>query len=70
LALATVTPMPAGAAPDGDLALSAAKASPELRTAVAALNESFARLEVAKAGFTADDLEMANWRKLEGAQKV
>jgi hypothetical protein len=62
LALATVTPMPAGAAPDGDLALSAAKASPELRTAVAALNESFARLEVAKAVFTADDLEMANWR--------
>ena len=41
LVLATVTPMPAAAAMPTDLAMSAAKASPELRTAVAALNESF-----------------------------
>ena len=64
LALATVTPMPAAAAMPTDLAMSAAKASPELRTAVAALNESFDLLEAAKAVFTADDLKMAEWTEL------
>ena len=64
LALATVTPMPAAAAMPTDLAMSAAKASPALRTAVAALNESFDRLEAAKAVFAADDLKMAEWTEL------
>ena len=44
--------------------MSAAKAGPELRTAVAALNESFDRLAAANAKFTADDLKMAEWSEL------
>src|SRR5712664_2758638 len=64
LALAVVSPTPAAAALPTDLALSAAKASPALRTAVAALNESFDRLEAAKAVFAADDLKMVEWSEL------
>jgi hypothetical protein len=67
LALA-VTPTPAAALPT-DLALSAAKASPTLRTAVTALNESSDRLEAAKAVFTADDLKMAEWSELHPEPK-
>ncbi len=38
-----------------------AKASPELQAAIAALNESFDRLEAAQAVFKADDLKMVEW---------
>jgi len=44
-----------------DLALSAAKASPALRTAITALNESSDRLKAAKVVFEADDLRMVEW---------
>jgi hypothetical protein len=59
LALATIPPAPAAAAPAS--ALDPSKASPALRTAVKALGESHDRLEAAKARFIADDAKLANW---------
>jgi hypothetical protein len=49
--------------------LDASKASPALRTAVTALNESSDRLEAAKAVFTADDLKMAEWSEMHPEPK-
>jgi hypothetical protein len=49
--------------------LDASKASPALRTAIAALNESFDRLEAARAVFTADDLRMAGWGEMHPEPK-
>src|SRR5882724_10833199 len=56
-----IKPAPAAAAMPTDLALSAAKASPALRTAITALNESSDRLKAAKVVFEADDLRMVEW---------
>jgi len=56
-----IKPAPAAAAMPTDLALSAAKASPALRTAITTLNESSDRLKAAKVVFEADDLRMVEW---------
>jgi hypothetical protein len=58
LALATVTPLPAAAAPK---ALDGSKASPALRAAVRALDEVNDRLTAAKAKFDEADMKMAAW---------
>jgi hypothetical protein len=61
-AAAAVIPQPALA--DSRKPLDAAKASPALRAAVRALDDSNDRLTAAKARFEADDLKMVEWREL------
>ncbi|MFB9262285.1 hypothetical protein ACFFWD_03735 [Bradyrhizobium erythrophlei] len=57
LALATIPPAVAAAAPVGP-----SDASPELRDAARALDEAHERLKAAKARFNADDLKVHQWR--------
>jgi hypothetical protein len=69
LALASAGPLTAAKTAPARTELDAAKASPALGTAIAALNESFDRLEAARAVFTADDLRMAEWSEMHPEPK-
>jgi hypothetical protein len=61
LALATIPPAPAVAAPASPL--DPANASPALRAAAIALDEAHERLEAAKARFITDDAKVSDWVK-------
>jgi hypothetical protein len=62
LALATIPPAPAVAAPAG--ALDASNASPALRAAARAPDDAHGRLKEANAAVSADDATVARWREL------
>jgi hypothetical protein len=61
LALATVSPQPAVAAPTG--ALDPASASPALHDAVCALDDAGEAWKTAKAAYVAEDLKAYEWRQ-------